>query len=87
MIFRASRMLLFLAGTVPCFGSTVDRVVLDRDGSSIVLEPYAPNIIRVTLSRLKEKAIAGPGYGFIGTPYAKDWQHDKDAREFGISPD
>ena len=33
------------------------RVVLDRGGSTIVLEPYAPNIIRVTLSLLKQPAL------------------------------
>ena len=32
------------------------KVVLDRDGSTIVLEAYAPNIIRVTLSLLKDPA-------------------------------
>ena len=37
-------------------------VVLDRDGSAIVFEPYAPNIIRVTLSMLKEPATDAPGY-------------------------
>ena len=45
------------------------RVVLDRGGSTIVLEPYAPNIIRVTLSLLKEPALAPPGYGFTATAF------------------
>src|ERR1017187_10011303 len=47
-------------------------VVLDRDGSTIVLEPYAPNIIRVTLSLLKEPATDAPGYGLIAHPPARE---------------
>ena len=41
--------LLFTAGAP----AQETRVVLDRGGSTIVLEPYAPNIIRVTLSLLR----------------------------------
>src|ERR1700693_5882687 len=48
-------------------------VVLDRDGGTIVLEPYAPNVIRVTLSLNKKAALAAPGYGFVATPAADGW--------------
>ncbi len=51
------------------------RVVLDRGDSTIVLEPYAPNILRVTLSLLKEPALAPPGYGFSATPSPAGWTH------------
>ena len=46
------------------------RLVLDRGDSTIVLEPYAPNIIRVTLSLLRQPALSPPGYGFTGAPSA-----------------
>jgi alpha-D-xyloside xylohydrolase len=49
------------------------RLELDRQGETIVLEPYAPNIVRVTLSLQKENAIASPGYGIEGTPDAAGW--------------
>ena len=52
-----------------------DRVVLDRGNSTIVLEPYAPNIVRVTLSLLKDQATGAPGYGFVGTPSAQGWSY------------
>lgn len=57
------------------------KVVLDHGGSTIAMEPYAPNIVRVTLSLQKEEAIAPPGYGFVATPAAADWQyhHQEDA--------
>src|ERR1035441_334193 len=53
-------------------------VVLDRDGSTIVFEPYAPNIIRVTLSLIKDQATAPPGYGFVAQPSAEGWSRQGD---------
>ena len=48
--------------------ATSDRLEIDRKGETIVLEPYAPNILRVTLSLQKAPALAAPGYGIIGVP-------------------
>jgi alpha-D-xyloside xylohydrolase len=50
-------------------------MVLDRAGASVVLEPYAPNIIRVNVSLDEDQAAAPPGYGFIATPSAAGWTH------------
>ena len=49
------------------------RLELDRNGETIVLEPYAPNILRVTLSLKHEPAQAVPGYGFVASPAAAGW--------------
>ncbi len=49
------------------------RLELDRKGETIVLEPYAPNILRVTLSLKHEPAVAAPGYGFVAAPDAAGW--------------
>ena len=49
------------------------RATITRDGSTIVLEPYAPNILRVTLSLKRESALSGPGYGFVAAPTADGW--------------
>jgi alpha-D-xyloside xylohydrolase len=54
-------------------------LILDRDGRTIVLEPYAPNIVRVTFSKTRAKATAAPGYGFVGTPSMTGWSHERDA--------
>jgi alpha-D-xyloside xylohydrolase len=56
------------------------QTVLARDGSTIVLEPYAPNIVRVTLSLEKDQATAPPGYGFIAPPSTGGWTYRRDAR-------
>ena len=58
-------------------GAQETRLVLDRGGGTVVLEPYAPNIIRVTLSLLKQPALAPPGYGFTATPSANGWTHEQ----------
>jgi alpha-D-xyloside xylohydrolase len=60
--------------------SAQSRLELDRKGETIVLEPYAPNILRVTLSLKKEPALAAPGYGIIGTPAAKGWSATETAQ-------
>ncbi len=51
-------------------------MILERGDSTIVLEPYAPNIIRVTLSMLKDQAVTGPGYGIVAKPVAEGWSHE-----------
>jgi alpha-D-xyloside xylohydrolase len=49
------------------------RLELDRRGETIVLEPYAPNILRVTLSLQPESAMAAPGYGVLAAPAPAGW--------------
>src|ERR1700674_2860180 len=49
------------------------RLELTSPGETIVLEPYAPNIIRVTLSKDAAAAKAAPGYGFVAKPDAAGW--------------
>jgi alpha-D-xyloside xylohydrolase len=50
--------------------------LLDRNGSYVAIEAYAPNIVRVTLSLEKDLALAPAGYGFIGIPDGTGWKHD-----------
>ena len=48
-------LLLVMVAAIPgiALQAQENRIVIDRDGSTIALEPYAPNIVRVTLSTLK----------------------------------
>jgi len=48
---------------------------LDRNGSLISVESYAPNIIRVTLGTDKDTTLAAPGVGIIATADARGWKH------------
>jgi alpha-D-xyloside xylohydrolase len=63
------------------------EIVITRGPSTIVLEPYAPNIVRVTLSLLKDQAIAAPGYGISGTPAPQGWSYEEtdDAKKYSSS--
>src|SRR5450631_469275 len=72
---------LYLTGLCAVLGvqGQQKQVVLDRGGSTIVLEPYAPNIVRVTLSLQRDKATAAPGYGFIASPAAAGWTQSRNS--------
>ncbi len=56
-----------------CFAQNGQRLELKGEGETIVLEPYAPNILRVTLSKDEAPALAAPGYGIIGKADATGW--------------
>jgi len=53
--------------------------VLERKGRTIFLEPYATNIVRVTMSVEKGAASGAPGYGFVAKPSGEGWTHERDA--------
>jgi alpha-D-xyloside xylohydrolase len=48
-------------------------VVMEHDGSTVMFEPYAPNIVRVTLSMQHDPAVAAAGYGFVAKPNTDGW--------------
>jgi len=52
--------------------------VLERDGRVISLEPYAPNILRVTMGADKTTVTGDPGYGFVAKPSPEGWTHERD---------
>jgi alpha-D-xyloside xylohydrolase len=51
--------------------------VFQREGRTISIEPYAPNIIRITLSTDQHAALAHPGYGMIATPSNSGWAQSR----------
>jgi alpha-D-xyloside xylohydrolase len=61
----------FLASFAPAQNGS--RLELTSPGETIVLEPYAPNILRVTISKDAAAAKAAPGYGFIAKPDPAGW--------------
>ena len=76
---------IFLIATAPASSILASaesgQMVLHREPSTMVVEPYAPNIARITLSLLQEQAVAPPGYGFTAAPSAqgRTQQHNNDA--------
>ena len=51
---------------------------VDRNGSIVAVEPYAPNIVRVTISLDRALADAAPGEGPNAKPDATGWSHKRD---------
>ncbi len=64
--------LVLSAAPVPA-QSPAQRLELTRGGATVVLEPYAANILRVTLSLKHDPAVAAPGYGIIATTAPAGW--------------
>jgi alpha-D-xyloside xylohydrolase len=73
--FWRSGLLVGMFAASACGAAAEPLSVLDRNGSFVSLEPYAPNIVRVTISDQRSLAVADPGYGFIGKSDASGWGH------------
>jgi len=68
--------MMILAAAPSHAQSNQDTVVLTRQNATVMLEPYAPNILRVTLSLNKADATSAPGYGITAKPSAAGWTHE-----------
>ena len=60
---------------VGCWGASAQRAVLTRDNATVVLEGYAPGIVRVTMSLNPGAALKEPGVGIVAQPAASGWTH------------
>jgi alpha-glucosidase/alpha-D-xyloside xylohydrolase len=60
------------------------RFVLDRNDRTIVLEPYADNIVRITFSTAKSAALGAPGYGIVGTPSMTGWTQEREPDGYDV---
>src|SRR3984885_16044858 len=69
-MIRLSPVLLLLAT-----GALAQTTPLERNGQAITIEPYAANVVRVTLSMIAKEAEAGPRYGFVAKPEQTGWKH------------
>ena len=52
---------------------------LDRNGSLVAVEPYGPNIVRITIATEAAEINAPAGYGISGKPDPAGWSHKADA--------
>ncbi|USI72790.1 glycoside hydrolase family 31 protein [Sphingomonas morindae] len=58
--------------------------LIEREGRTIAVEPYGPNIVRITLSTRRADALGAPGYGFTGRPSASGWSQATDANGYTV---
>ncbi|WP_422513820.1 TIM-barrel domain-containing protein [Sphingomonas sp. 3-13AW] len=63
--------------TVPAVAQPMATV--DRHGSKVSIEPYAPNIVRVTIALDTGTSAGGAGPGIIAQPDLAGWRHSTDA--------
>jgi alpha-D-xyloside xylohydrolase len=54
------------------------RLELERHEATVLVEPYAPNIVRVSMSLRRDAALAAPGYGIIAQPSGGGWSTTKE---------
>lgn len=64
----------FVACTPRTLAQSGTRIASTRGNASVLVEPYALNIVRVSLSLLPKYVLAAPGYGIIVQPSGKGWQ-------------
>jgi alpha-D-xyloside xylohydrolase len=62
-------LLAFIAApTLPA-----QQLALTRNEATVLVEPYAPNIVRVSISLRRDDALAAPGYGISASPLPAGW--------------
>jgi alpha-D-xyloside xylohydrolase len=61
------------------FSASAQQLTLARGEATVVVEAYAPNVVRVSLSLQKASALAGPGYGIVAKPQPSGWTATSDA--------
>lgn len=54
-------------------------LVIEREGRVISLVPYAPNVVRITMSTDTTPATSAPGYGIVAAPSTEGWTHERSA--------
>ncbi len=53
--------------------ASAQQLNLSRGDATVLVEAYAPNIVRVSLSLRREDALAGPGYGISAKAAPQGW--------------
>lgn len=70
-------MFAFQAAAISLFATAAAQAeplaILDRHGAAVSVEPYAPNIVRVTIALDKGLATEAAGYGISGKADAAGW--------------
>ncbi len=71
--FKVSSWIGAMAMAMALSGAGAQQLTLQRGDATVVVQPYAPNVVRVTLSLLKDRALAAPGYGILAQPQGEGW--------------
>ena len=77
-------LVLAMSQAAAATGDGTSSFEIARQGRKISVEPYGPNIVRLTLSTDKAASAVTPGYGFVGSPSMSGWTHDLDADGYDV---
>jgi alpha-D-xyloside xylohydrolase len=69
---RSWPFLMLIAASLHISGQPVE-IRAHRGTATILIEPYAPNIVRVSMSLRENDALAAPGYGIAAVPDSSGW--------------
>src|ERR1700723_772295 len=58
--------------------ANAQQLNLSRGEATVLIEPYAPNVVRVSLSLRRDDALAAPGYGISAMPQHAGWTVEND---------
>jgi len=60
---------------LPAAAAGAPLATVERHGAYVAVEPYGPNVVRVTIATEAALADAAPGYGISGKADAAGWSH------------
>ena len=67
-----------VSGSAQAQDANGQKLEMNYRGATLIFEPYAANIVRVTISQQKEAAEGAAGYGIVAKPDASGWSKGKD---------
>jgi alpha-D-xyloside xylohydrolase len=73
---------LMAAASALCWAGSVlaaPIATVERNGAMVSIEPYGPNIVRVTIALDRDLADSAPGYGVVAKSDAAGWAHASSA--------
>jgi len=73
---------LMAAASALCWAGSAlaaPMATVDRNGSLVAIEPYAPNVVRVTIALDHDQADSAPGYGIVAKSDPAGWSHGSSA--------
>ena len=70
---RHAGLVAAIASLVSLSALAAPLATVDRNGAYVAIEPYAPNIVRITIALDRKQAELAPGEGFIDKSNAGGW--------------
>ena len=73
---------LMAAASALCWAASAlaaPMATVERNGALVAVEPYAPNVVRVTIALDHDRSDSAPGYGIVAKSDMAGWSHSASA--------